>query len=53
MDTNISDIIVDNNTNIKNEVDELRQEIQGIKKGMADIAAIKEMLMSITKKEEE
>ena len=60
MDTSIIDIIEDNNvrnslkiTNIKTEVSELKQEMRGIKEGMADIATIKEMLMSITKKEEE
>ena len=53
MDTSIISVIEDNNTNIKNEVGELKQKILGIEKKMADIAVIKEMLMSITKKEEE
>ena len=37
-------------TKIENKVDKLEQEMQVIKKGMADI---REMLISITKKEEE
>ena len=57
MDISIIDIIEDNNernglvsTKIVKKVDKLEEEMQVIKKGMADI---REMLISITKKEEE